>query len=184
MVYRPKAGQSRSGDGYLVAELDGMCLVAVADGLGSGDEAAQAARLALATVGQYMWSNLSEVLQACHQALNRSRGAVMGLLRIKFESRQASYAGVGNVDMRSLSASGFHPINAYGIVGSRFPVVRVFEGTYTPGDVFVLSTDGITRRFSLDKLPAVRGRPPQDVADQIAAEYGTSADDVTVVVVA
>jgi serine/threonine protein phosphatase PrpC len=157
-------------------------VAAVADGLGSGEDAARASRLAMATVGEYAWAELPEMLQWCHLALRGTRGAVMSVLKI--DKDRVSYAGVGNVGFCGLSAADFRPINAYGIVGSRFPSVRAFEGVYAPGDMFVLSTDGITREFSLDKLPAVRGRPPQALAEQIAERFSRQEDDVTVVVVA
>ncbi len=184
IVFRPKRGQDISGDAYLIVEVYGAHLIAVADGLGSGEEAAQAARLAMATVGEHAWANLPDILQWCHLALRGTRGAVMGLLKIETEGRQVSYAGVGNIDLRSHSASGFRPFNAYGIIGSRLPDVRTFVGDYEPGDLFVLSTDGITRQFNLDKLPAVRGQSPQSLAQQIVASFGRQEDDMTVLVIA
>ncbi len=183
IVFRPKAGQSVSGDAYLLMELGDMCMAAVADGLGSGEEAAQAARAAVTVVSEQPWSELPDILRRCHQALRGTRGAVIGLLKIEWPQGRVSYAGVGNVDFRSCSATGFQPINAYGIVGSRLPEVQVFKGVYTPGDVFVLSTDGITRQFSLDKLAPARGQSPQVLAEQIAAHFGRQEDDVTVLVV-
>jgi len=183
IVFRPKKGQEVSGDGYLILGLDGVFVVAVADGLGSGEDAAHASRLAMATVGEYAWAELPEMLRWCHLALRGSRGAVMSVLKIDRDKDRVSYAGVGNVGFRGLSAADFRPINAYGIIGSRFPSVRAFEGVYTPGDIFVLSTDGITRGFSLDKVSAVRGQPPQVLAEQIAGRFSRQEDDVTVVVI-
>lgn len=184
IVFRPKNGQTVSGDGYVIVAMDGVHVVAVADGLGSGQQAARAARLALATLVEHVWTDLPNIMRQCHLALRGTRGAVMAVLKIDSARRQVSYAGVGNVDLHSQSASGFRPINAYGILGSRLPDVRAFGGAYTPGDVFVLSTDGLTRRFSLDQLPAVQGQPPQTLAEQIAAGFGRPEDDLTVLVVA
>lgn len=182
IVFRPKAGQYVSGDAYLIADLGGVYLAAVADGLGSGEDAAQAARRAIAIVGENVWEPLPAILRRCHQALHNTRGAVMGILRIEGQSRRVSYAGVGNIDLRSRSASGFQPINAYGILGSRLPEVRACEGVYTPGDLFVLSSDGITRQFNLDRLPMRAGLSPQMLAEQIAASFSRTEDDVTVLV--
>jgi hypothetical protein len=112
---------------------------------------------------------------------------VMSVLRIKVDARsgggQVSYAGVGNVDFCSQTANGFRPLNAYGIIGSRFPKVRQFEGVYAPGDLFVLSTDGITRQFNLDKIQPTPGQSPQALAQTIADKFSRLEDDVTVLVV-
>lgn len=182
IVFRPKAGQYVSGDAYLIADLGGVYLAALADGLGSGEDAAQAARCAIAIVGENAWEPLPIILQRCHQALHNTRGAVMGILKIEGRAGRVSYAGVGNIDLHSRSARGFQPINAYGILGSRLPEVRTFEGVYTPGDLFVLSSDGITRHFDLDQLSIRAGLSPQNLAEQIAASFSRPEDDVTVLV--
>jgi serine phosphatase RsbU (regulator of sigma subunit) len=184
IVFKPKEGQSVSGDAYLVAELDEMYMTVVADGLGSGLDAAQAAQLAVRTVGEHLWADLPSILRQCHTALRGTRGAVMSLLKIEVDARRVSYAGIGNVNLRSWTAGGFHPINAYGIVGSRWPQVRAFSGAYTPGDMYVLSTDGITRQFGLDRIPGTPGQSLQALAEHIAAHFGRPEDDVTVLVVA
>lgn len=184
VVFRPKAGQAVSGDAYLIMGIDDVCIVAVADGLGSGKEAAIASRQAMMTVSENVWADLPSILRQCHIALRGTRGAVMGVLKIEHERGQASYAGVGNIEFRSHSASSFRPINAYGIVGSRLPYVRAFEGAYAPGDMFVLCTDGIMRQFSLDKLPVAHTQSLQTLAEQIAAGFSRTEDDVTVLVVA
>jgi negative regulator of sigma-B (phosphoserine phosphatase) len=188
VVFRPKTGQRVSGDAYLIIDEGKTCLATVVDGLGSGSEAAHASRLALATVGEQPWAELTDILRQCHLALLGTRGAVMSLLRIEFgagaRGGQVSYAGVGNVDFHGQSASNFSAWNAYGIIGSRFPKVQVFQGLYTPGDLFVLSTDGISRQFRLGSFPAARGQPPQVVADKIAEGFGRMEDDVTVLVMA
>ena len=182
IVAWPKTGQPLSGDAYEIVESGGTVLVALADGLGSGPFAAQAAQAAMAVVRSNAQANLPELLRLCHQALVGTRGAVMGLLRIAPMWGRVTFAGVGNIECTTVTASGFKPLAAYGIVGRRLPHPRPFEGVYTPGDLFALSTDGISRKFSWNGLPSL-DKDPQALADIIARRFARPDDDVTVVVI-
>ncbi|MBN1886800.1 MAG: SpoIIE family protein phosphatase [Thermoflexales bacterium] len=187
IVFRPKKGQRVSGDAYLVMHLERTYIAVLVDGLGSGEAAAKASHQAVLTTCAHVWAELPDILQQCHLALRRTRGAVMSLLKITLNPTgggRVSYAGVGNIGFSAQAAHSFQPINANGIVGSRLPKVRVFEGIYTPGDVFALSSDGITRRFNLDQIPAAREQAPQLIAEKIDQDFSRDDDDVTVLVVA
>lgn len=182
VVARPKSGQEISGDAYDIIQADGITLVTLADGLGSGPDAARAAQLAVEAVRANAQAGLSDLLRFCHQALQGTRGAVIGLLRIAPGQRQVAYAAVGNIECTMVSATGFAPLPAYGIVGHRLPPLRPFEGTYTPGDLFALSTDGISRDFKWEALPSL-DENPQALAETIARQFAKPDDDVTVVVI-
>ena len=182
VVAQPKIGQETSGDAFETIHCGGDTLVALADGLGSGPSAAQAAQLAMQTVRANAQASLPDLLQLCHQALQGTRGAVMGLLRIMPMWGRVSYAAVGNIECATVSATGFKPLAAYGIVGRRLPRPRPFEGAYTPGDLFALSTDGISRKFNWSELPALN-KDPQTLAEIIARRFARPDDDVTVLVI-
>ncbi len=187
IVFRPKKGQPVSGDAYLVMHLERTYLAVLVDGLGSGEAAAKASQQAVMTACMHAWAELPDILQQCHLALRKTRGAVMSLFKITLNpggGGRVSYAGVGNIGFSAQAAHSFQPVNANGIVGSRLPKVHVFEGIYTPGDVFVLSTDGIARRFNLNQIPAAREQAPQVIAAKIDEGFSRDDDDVTVLVVA
>lgn len=182
VVARPKAGQKVSGDAYEIVRSGGATLVALADGLGAGPIAAEAAQLAMKIVRSNVQANLPDLLQLCHQALLGTRGAVVGLLRIVPLHRHVAYAAIGNIECSTVSATGFKPLAAYGIVGRRLPHLRLFEGVYTPGDLFALSTDGISRKFNWNGLASL-DKDPQTLAEIIAQNFGRQDDDVTILVI-
>ena len=182
IVAWPKTGQPLSGDAYEIVESGETVLVALADGLGSGPFAAQAAQAAMAVVRSNAQASLPDLLNLCHHALLGTRGAVMGLLRIAPMWGRVTFAGVGNIECTTVTASGFKPLAAYGIVGRRLPNPRPFEGVYTPGDLFALSTDGISTKFSWNGLPSL-DKDPQALADIIARRFARLDDDVTIVVI-
>jgi negative regulator of sigma-B (phosphoserine phosphatase) len=127
-------------------------------------------------------ASLPDLLRLCHQALQGTRGAVMGLLQITPARQHVAYAAIGNIECTTVSATGFKPLAAYGIVGRRLPRLRSFEGAYTPGDLFALSTDGISRKFNWNGLPSLE-KEPQALAETIARHYARPDDDVTILVI-
>jgi len=160
-------------------------LIAVLDGLGHGEEAAAAARLAVSTLEQYAEEPPLSLLQRCHLALKGSRGVVMSLARFDAPRGTMTWLGVGNVEgvlhhadwsERSARAS---LVTRGGIVGSEVPAVQAAVIPVGAGDTLVFATDGIGGGFLSD----VSSRDePQRLADQILARYGKGTDDALVLV--
>ena len=173
-------GQSESGDLHLVQVVKDGVLVAVVDGLGHGEEAAAAARLAVTTLEKYAEEPPLSLLQRCHLALKGSRGVVMSLARFDAPRGTMTWLGVGNVEgvlhhvdwsERSARAS---LITRGGIVGSEVPAVQAAVIPVGAGDTLVFATDGIGSGFLSDVT--VRDEP-QRLADQILARHGKGTDD-------
>ena len=178
---RAKHERAISGDAYAVREEPGGVLFGLVDGLGSGEEAARAARIAVDQVEKNSSLSLLEILQQCHLALRATRGVVLGLLRVSLTENKMRYAGVGNIGIRVLAQEPFHPISYNGIVGYRLPRVHEFVGNYHPGDILVLYSDGIDSRFHSDEVLLHREQDPQSLAEAIARRYGKD-DDICVLV--
>jgi len=101
---------------------------------------------------------------------------------------EAAQAAIRCVEVSNTS-SGIHvrstalikPISRNGIVGYRLPRLQEFTYPYTPGDLFVLHTDGISSRFTMDGTLWTEGaQDVQTLADEIARNFGKENDDVTV----
>jgi negative regulator of sigma-B (phosphoserine phosphatase) len=178
---RAKHERGISGDACTVQQAGSNILLALVDGLGSGEEAAKAARIAIATIEKDSALPLTELLQHCHLALRATRGVVMGLLRVDKESGNLRYAGVGNIGVRALTQEPFHPISYNGIVGYRLPRVHEFVGKYSEGDLLVLYSDGIDSRFHSDEMLLYREQDLEALAEAIAMRYGKD-DDICVLV--
>jgi serine/threonine protein phosphatase PrpC len=182
-VCRAKQHQRVSGDVYLVEEYGaGELLAAVIDGLGGGEEAAKAARGAEQVLRQQPGWPLKELLQRSHTALHATRGAVIGVLRLDPQAHRASFIGVGNIGVHVYSRQSIKPISKNGILGFRLPTLLELNYSYDPGDLFVLYSDGISGRFSLDGKIDIR-QSPQRIAEQILQLYGKHSDDATVLVI-
>jgi hypothetical protein len=106
----------------------------------------------------------------------------MMLMRVHHSKGTVSFAGVGNIGVRVFSDTPIKPLSRNGIVGYRMNSVREFTYPYTEGDVFVLHSDGVSTRFTVD-AEWVRdpSTDPQEIAREIADNFGKD-DDVTVIV--
>jgi len=183
IVYRPKSGHNISGDAYLIKEGEKTTLVCLVDGLGSGKAAAEAAQAAIRCVEVSSTLPLSDIMAKCHQALRGTRGAVMALLRVSFAESTITFVGVGNIGIHVRSTTNsIKPISKNGIVGYRLPRLQEFTYPYTPGDLFVLHTDGISSRFILNDGLWKEAQDVQTLADEIARNFGKDNDDTTALV--
>lgn len=178
---RAKHERGVSGDACIFKQDGGMALLALVDGLGSGEEAAKAARIAIENIEKDRTLPLGEILQHCHLALRTTRGVVLGLLRVDLPAGKMRYAGVGNVGVRAIAREPFRPISYNGIVGYRLPRFQEFVGNYHEGDVLILYSDGIDTRFHSDETLLYREEEPAILAEAIALRYGKD-DDICVLV--
>lgn len=180
-VCEPKKGNLESGDCYRLEKSGGRILLAVADGLGSGAPAREASQRAVDTAAERMDQPLPRILEACHIALGDTRGAAVGLLRLEPSEQRISYAGVGNIEVRTTRDSGFKPISTNGIVGANYRTPRLTEATYRPGEWIVIHSDGLSTRFDLDEQLRFPGASPQELAQQLVDGYARDGDDITVI---
>lgn len=182
IFHRPKSGNQISGDAYLIKQEEDATLICIADGLGSGEAAAEAAQAAIRCAEVHSTLPLSDIMTKCHQALRGTRGAVIALMRIRFAESTITFVGVGNIGIHTRSTAPIKPISRNGIVGYRLPRLQEFTYPYTPGDLFVLHTDGISSRFTLDDGLWKEVQDVQTMADEIAQNVGKDNDDVTILV--
>jgi negative regulator of sigma-B (phosphoserine phosphatase) len=179
-------GEERSGDLAVFAGYAGGALVAVLDGLGHGDAAAEASAIAAEVIHRHRSAAAPDLLQRCHEALRKTRGVVMTLAWFDLQRLEMSWAGVGNVEarlVRGAAAYGDRHDSALvlgGVVGYNLPTVRPATLDLFPGDAVAFATDGIEADYSNSLAPGV---PAQRLADRIYQRHGKGTDDALAVVV-
>ena len=177
-------GERRSGDVAVFAPSQRGGLVAVIDGLGHGDGAADAAEAAARVLETWVDEPPQRLLERCHEELQHTRGAVMTAAWFDLERSQLSWAGVGNVDAR-LVRSGPElreevALVFGGVLGYRMPRVRQVPMPLERGDLLVMITDGIDGAIS----PALSGGGvAQALASRILDTHGKGNDDALAVVI-
>lgn len=182
---RALPGQDESGDTHLVQSYPTGTLLAVVDGLGHGDEAAAAARLAVTTLGRHGQEPLTSLLHLCHEKLKSTRGVVMSLARFSAQQSTMTWLGVGNVDGILLRANQKVrlPMVALvmrgGVVGYKLPPLRESVLPVAEGDTLIFWTDGVRPHFA---EAVMLGNPPRQMAERILDAYGKETDDALVLV--
>jgi negative regulator of sigma-B (phosphoserine phosphatase) len=179
-------GEDRSGDVAVFAPSLRGGLVAVIDGLGHGDAAADAAEAAAEVLRTDVELAPQDLLELCHKELRRTRGAVMTLAWFDLEARTMAWTGVGNVEARFVRAGDSgdarhaSPVVLGGVVGYNLPQVRMGSIPLEPGDSVVLATDGVRADFSVSLESGVGA---QELADRVLERHGKGNDDALAVVV-
>jgi phosphoserine phosphatase RsbX len=185
VAFAPIPGEEVCGDQHLVMPTARGHLVAVADGLGHGPEAAAAAERAIDVLRRHADEPVLALVQRCHENLRRTRGAAMSVATLDAQDARLEWIGVGNVEARLLralpatEATDEVLLLRGGVVGYELPPLRCAAFPLLPGDTLVMATDGVDPRYS-DGLE--RRSEPQPLADGLLAEHGRQTDDALVLV--
>jgi serine/threonine protein phosphatase PrpC len=178
-------GETESGDLHLVKTFATGVLLAVVDGLGHGADAASAARAAVAVLDRYADESIVALVERCHRALVGTRGAVMSLARIDHAAGTMTWLGIGNVEGILLYGEpNRRPardclVTRGGTVGRDIPPLRTNVVSVSPGDTLLFASDGIKGGFADS---AIGGAAPQQIADQVLANYAKGTDDALILV--
>jgi negative regulator of sigma-B (phosphoserine phosphatase) len=182
----PHEGERRSGDLAVFAPTPAGGLACVIDGLGHGEEAADAAEIAGRVVQAHPSLSPQDLLERCHAALRRTRGVVMTLAWLDVEQGVLEWTGVGNVEGRLVRAGAGDDARHEsalvfaGVVGYTLPRIKPTRARLEPGDAVVLVTDGIGRTFYSTLSGGVGA---QALAERIYARHRRGTDDALAVVV-
>jgi len=178
-------GQGESGDHHLVCCNRNGILVAAIDGIGHGEEAANASKAAAALLKSSADDPIISLVERCHEKLRATRGVVLSLACIDCEHGMMTWLGVGNVQgvlMRAEAKQGNvreSLLLRAGVVGSQLPALQAAVLPVVQGDTLFFATDGIRSNFSVS-LSARENT--QKAADRILEHYGSGNDDALVLV--
>ncbi len=182
----PLQGEEVSGDSYIIKPIQDGILIAVVDGLGHGHEAAQASKIAIATLDTYAHEPVILLVRRCHEALKGMRGVVMSIAKVNLPDKTMAWLGVGNIEVLLLKGDGKLKISRErlllrgGTLGYQFPPLKESVIPFMPCDTLVFVTDGIRGSFEEGIKP---GDKPQEIADSIMTQFNRGTDDALVLVV-
>jgi negative regulator of sigma-B (phosphoserine phosphatase) len=178
-------GHGESGDLHLVRCTKSGILLAAIDGLGHGQQAADAAKLAISVLRSGLDEPVISLVERCHDKLKKTRGVVLSLASIDPDQGMMTWLGVGNVHgvlMRANGAKG--PTRETlllrgGVVGAQLPPMQAAVLPIARGDTVYFATDGIRNEFSEDLIALEN---PQRAADRILEQFQSGMDDALVLV--
>ena len=185
VVTMPMVGHPESGDHHLVKEVPEGSLLAVVDGLGHGEEAAEAAKQAIAALEAFAHESIIALLKRCNEQVRNTRGVVMSLALINVREETLTWLGVGNVEGVLLRAdAGAKPSRESillrgGLLGYQLPPLHASVVTLSRGDTLIFATDGIHTGFA----EGVNIKEPaQQIAEKICKRHHKGTDDALVLV--
>src|SRR5262245_58714363 len=178
------AGQTESGDLFTVAPTPEGAMLAVVDGVGHGGEAALSSRTAIATLERYAAEHPISLVQRCHAALRKSRGAVLSVASFHAREGLLTWIGVGNVEGLLVPADPDSPrmslLLRSGVLGVQLPPLQASVLPVLTGDVLILATDGIRPGFG-EGIAATD--PPRRIAEAVLRRHARGTDDACVLAV-
>jgi anti-sigma regulatory factor (Ser/Thr protein kinase) len=176
------AGQDVCGDSWSVAAADNMVTLLVADGLGHGQDAADASVEAVRLFHRFGGHQVPTLLDYIHGGLRSTRGAAVSIARFEPAGRRVAFAGIGNV-AGALVADGAlrRMVTMPGTAGHNARKIQVFDYPFAHG-LIVLSSDGVSTGWSLARYPGLQAVHPALVAAILYRDFGRRRDDATVLV--
>lgn len=185
VVSEALAAETECGDQYLVKEWNDSILIAVADGLGHGSEAAFAAKQAMKIIDAHANEPIERLVTICDQELKETRGIALTIARIN-NNYTLTYLAIGNVtgicwQQNELAKLSKHSLLLEGgVVGYQLPLsLKPKNFPIRSGDIFILATDGIKSQFE-DAPPKLEST--DKIAKLIFNSYRNENDDGLVLV--
>lgn len=183
LVCRSLSGRDdECGDTGLVLTWPSHCLLALVDALGHGREAAQVARPARLFLESHWELAPGDLLNGMHEALKGSRGAVASICQLNLETGAMVYSGMGNITARILGPRHSTFVNADGVIGYMMPHPREEAAQLSPGEVFIMFSDGVRSNFPPADLDGALRDSADFIAAQIMNRYGKKDDDASCLV--
>jgi hypothetical protein len=180
----PLRGETRSGDTWAQHAKAPFERVMVADGLGHGILAAEAADEAASILEESQAGTLPELMNSMHNALRKTRGAAVALAEFDTTRRVIRYVGVGNISATILHAGTTRSlVSQNGIVGHEARKIQEFQYPWPEGATLVMNSDGLTSRWDVAKYPGLAHRHPSLLAGALWRDFTRGRDDATVLVV-
>ncbi|MHB8896511.1 MAG: SpoIIE family protein phosphatase [Candidatus Geothermincolia bacterium] len=181
---RPMLGQGVSGDTFVCQAFESGTLVCAIDGLGHGEEAAEASGLARKIIERNAGEPLIALVKRCDSEMRHTRGAVASLARWDLPGGTLSWLGVGNVDGvlfrhredGSIEKQGM--LMRGGVIGYTLPPLTVSTFEIHPGDTLVLATDGLAGGF-VDHIDYAATLA--QIVETLLRDFGKLTDDALVI---
>lgn len=181
----PLRGEHECGDGWIYQETPRAVRLTVADGLGHGPLAADAARAAVSTARDYVNEPAPALLERIHGALRPTRGAAVAVAEIDSQAPVLRFAGVGNITAVIVPDTGpvRHLVSHAGTAGHEVRKIMEYTSPWSSRSLLLMHSDGLQTRWSFDLYPGLLERHPSVIAGVLYRDYARGRDDVTVVVV-
>lgn len=184
VICKEKSGEEVSGDSWALQQGRGRLIAFVADGLGHGLDAANAARAAVEVVQSKAHLDATSLMDAIHGALRPTRGAAAAIAMLQPESELCTFCGIGNISasIRSGGASR-SMVSQNGTLGHQVRRIQEFQYPFPKGALLLMHSDGLATHWDLAGYPGIETRHPAVIASALFRDHNRNRDDVTVLAI-
>lgn len=178
-------GETVCGDAYALRSTGDQARLLVADGLGHGPGAAEAAQAAVRVFDAAAPETLpAQVLERAHGALRITRGAAVAVVHLDAARGTLLFAGAGNIAGRIVSGVQDRSLlSQHGTVGLQIRRLQDVPYDWPEHSLLILHSDGLATRWTLTDTPGLLQCDPLVIAAWLVREHSRGRDDVTVVVI-
>jgi len=183
-VHVSKTGEVVCGDDWGWRQRNGRLSIFLADGLGHGLYAHDAATAAIRVFATGHEQTPRMLISDVHAALRPTRGAAVAMLAVDLERRTGTFSGLGNIAGQILLPSGgrHNMVSHNGTAGHAAGRIEEFNYPVPPQATIVMFSDGLASRWDLGAYPGLTSKSPALIAGVIYRDHSRGRDDVTVVV--
>jgi anti-sigma regulatory factor (Ser/Thr protein kinase) len=182
-VCKAAPGENVSGDAWKARCQPNGGLIVIADGLGHGPAAAEAAEKAIRAFDASSHVSPASMVAAMNGALRSTRGAAVAVAQIDFTAGIIAFAGIGNISGTLIDEETTRKTMSHnGIVGHTVRSIQEFIYPCSRNTLVVLHTDGLATSWHLQAYPGLTEKHPGVVAAILYRDFTRGRDDVTVVV--
>ncbi|TFZ03305.1 ATP-binding protein [Ramlibacter rhizophilus] len=183
-VSLPLRGEIVCGDAWAAAVEGTRTSVIVADGLGHGLDASEAAQAALDVFAADPWRAPRVLLEVIHARLRSTRGAAVTLLQADAASNRLRACGAGNVSARVLSGAVDRSlVMQHGTAGLQMRRPEEVEIEWPQHALLIVHTDGIASRWEAQRFYPLLMRDPALAAALLLRDHSRERDDATATVI-
>lgn len=184
LLSTPCAGAEANGDYYYIKKFKDRCIFAVIDGIGHGEEASSASKLASKIIADNTHKSIEHILMAVNKGLINTRGVVAGIVVIDTLKKEFEYAAVGNIDFRYiLNGTTERFVYSNGFLGRYSHCkIKVHRKIYEKNSVITMCTDGISNKWDYSSYLNIDLNNPALLCNLILKDFGKSIDDATILV--
>ena len=184
IVHVSKPGEDVCGDAWDWRQRDSRLALFVADGLGHGLHAHEAATLATSVFAAGHEQPPGQLITDLHAALRSTRGAAVAMLTVDLERGIAAFAGLGNITGLMLLPSGGrrNMVSHNGTAGHSAFRIQEFSYPIPPQTTIIMFSDGLSTHWDLSTYPGLAQRPPSLIAGVLYRDFSRRRDDVTILV--
>jgi anti-sigma regulatory factor (Ser/Thr protein kinase) len=178
----PMPGETVCGDAYSIHDTETTRTLLVADGLGHGPDAAEAAVQAVRVFQRHRDHQVPTLLDYIHGGLRGTRGAAASIARIDRTSERITFAGIGNVAGVVVTDEKVHRmVSLSGTAGHNARKIQAFDYPYR-GGLVILHSDGLGTSWMLGRYPGLAQAHPMLIAAVLYRDFARGRDDATIVV--